>query len=168
MISNARRPSRSLWAVQLVLAMAVALIALTDGAAVFAETPLLPAQLGVEAEFESTVGGDSICTLKLTDLESGKVVAAPRLRFSVEEPGNLTINSPDGTSGWTVDVATDAEQSLVRLTISRVHEGVAKIVHQMSVRRPLSLEEQDRLRGRPKTQSGSGQPTQSGRPGTQK
>ncbi len=97
-------------------------------------TDLLPERLGVEAIIEPAADGDLICALKLTDLESGKVVAAPSLRFSDDQPGKLRIGSADGTNGWGVDVVTDREQSSVRLTISVIRESVEKIVHQMSVR----------------------------------
>jgi len=112
----------------------VAIVTLASGAVVLAATDLLPERLGVEAVIEPSGDGDSICVVELTDLESGKVIAAPSIRFSDEQPGSLTIGSTDGATGWKVDVAADAELSSVRLTISVLRDGDEKIVHQMTVR----------------------------------
>ena len=99
-----------------------------------AATELLPKQLGVEAAIDPAGEGEFICVLRLTDLENGRLFAAPTLRFRDGQPGELTISSADGKSGWRVDVAVDEGQNSVRLAISVVRDGVGRIVHQLNVR----------------------------------
>jgi len=95
------------------------------------EGPTLPS-LAVEIEIEPASAGVLDCRAVVTDLGTGEVVAAPKVRFREGDEAVLTI----GREGeqFRLEVAADGGAGTARVRLSLVRGETETTLHRASVR----------------------------------
>ena len=110
-----------------------ALLSIVAAMAPLAAAPL-PLQLGVEVSIDPAGDGTYVCVAKVSDLDSGEVLAAPTLRFRSGEEASLAIGPIGGADLLKIQVVADENEGSARFELSVVHEGTEKTLQRLHFR----------------------------------
>lgn len=91
-------------------------------------------QVSTDATIEAAADGTFLCTIQVTDPESGDLVAAPKLHFRSGETATTTIGSDEEGGSLKIEVVADATDASALLRVSVVREGSEDLVQQVRVR----------------------------------
>lgn len=97
----------------------------------FAADPAL-LQLGVEASIDPAGDGTYVCVVKVSDLDSSEVLAAPTLRFRSGEEASVAIGPIGGADLLKIQVVADENEGSARFVLSVVHEGTEKTLQRLN------------------------------------
>ena len=91
-----------------------------------------PEHLGVEASVEPAGDGTYTCSARISDLESGELVAAPKLKFRSGE--EAVVTSGDESALLEMRVTARQDDSTATVEISVVRDGTKQTIHRLQLR----------------------------------